>query len=255
MSNSIQDNSMPSYNVNDSDKEIHSNFTSTNEVTSTSTPILPHTLSDKIASKDSSSTTATTTATTTARERQKMSDLSLHDNNNDYQSMKRAIDTLNEKLDVYMGYQTNEMASHTNKLNSLKDKLNTLDVLHHEIDRMVSRQNMVEQSLQVIRDAILGSQSINNKLDRLELLMRQTNVRIDDFMAKQWKWTTTASPSSSSSSNNEIKRKPDTDDDLMSGNGEQCEMKIEQLIAFLHSFAELNRLENSGEINHNQLSN
>lgn len=229
---------MPSHNVNDSDKESHSNFSWTNEVTSTSAPILPHAFDDKIASTASSNRTATTT-----RERQKVSDLSLHDNtNNDYQSMKRAIDTFNEKMDVYMDYHTNEMATHTNKLNSLKDKLNTLDVLHHEIDRMVNRQNMVEQSLQVIRDAILGSQSINNKLDRLELLMRQTNVRIDDFMAKQWKWTTAPT-------NDDTKRKADIhDDDPMPGNSEQCEMKIEQLIAFLHSFAELNRLENSGEM-------
>lgn len=237
---------MSSHNVNDSDKEIHRNFTSTNEVASTSAPILPYTLSEKIpsnASNSSSSTTTipTTTTAATTRERQKVSDLSLHDNN-DYQSMKRAIDTFNEKIDVYMDYQANEMATHTSKLNSLKDKLNTLDVLHHEIDRMVSRQNMVEQSLQVIRDAILGSQSINNKLDRLELLMRQTNVRIDDFMAKQWKWTTTPT-------NDDTKRKSDIDDDPIAGNSEQCELKIEQLIAFLHSFAELNRLENSGEIN------
>lgn len=233
-------------NVNDSDKGMHSNFISTNEAASTSAPILPHELSDKTTSEASNNSSTPTTVTadtaTTTRERQKVSDLSLH-NDNDYQSMKRAIDTFNEKLDVYMGYQTNEMAAHTIKLNGIKDKLNTLDVLQHEIDRLASRQNMVEQSLQVIRDAVLGSQSINNKLDRLELLMRQTNVRIDDFMAKQWKWTTTTPTNDDST-----KHKPDADDDPVSGNGEQCEMKIEQLIAFSHSFAELNRLENSGEI-------
>lgn len=242
MSNSSQDNSMPTYNVNDNDKAIQSNFIPTNEVASMSAPTLPpHALSDKTTSKASDNSTPTPTVdAATTRERQKVSDLSLH-NDNDYQSMKRAIDTFNAKMDVYMDYQANEMAAHTIKLNSMKDKLNTLDVLHHEIDRLASRQNMVEQSLQVIRDAILGSQSINNKLDRLELLMRQTNVRIDDFMAKQWKWTTTPA-------NDDTKRKPNVEEDPMPGNSEQCEMKIEQLIAFLNSFAELNRLENSGEI-------
>lgn len=225
--------------MNDSDKEIRSNFTSTNEVTSTTASILPYALNDKIASEVSSTTT------NAARERQKVSDSSLHVDNNDYQSMKHAIDTqsFSEKMNVYMDYQANEMAAHTIKLNSLKDKLNTFDVLHHEIDRMVSRQNMVEQSLQVIRDAILGSQSINNKLDRLELLIRQTNVRIDDFVAKQWKWPT-ASPAS-----DETKRKINIDDEPMTDNNEQCEMKMDQLVAFVHNFAELNRLENSDILN------
>lgn len=227
-----------SHIVSDSDKEIRSNFTSSNEVASTTAPILPYNvLNDKTASTLRSSSSSSTGST--MRERQTVSDSSLHDNN-DYQSMKRAIDTFNAKIDVYMDYQTNEMAAHTIKLNSLRDKLNTLDVLHHEFDRMLSRQNVAEQSLQVIRDAILGSQSINNKLDRFEHFMHQTMVRIDDFVAKQWKWTTSAF-------SDQMKRKIDTEP--MPDHGEQCEMKVEQLVAFVHSFAELNRIENADILN------
>lgn len=241
MSYSSQNNSMSTYNVNDNNKEIHSDFASTNEIAAMSAPTLPHALSDKMISKSSNNSTPTIAGTATTRETDKVLDSSLH-TDNDYQSMKRAIDTFNEKMDVYMDYQANEMAAHTIRLNGIKFKLNALDVLHHEIDRLASRQTAVEQSLQVIRDAILGSQSINNKLDRLELLMRQTNVRIDDFMAKQWKYTTTTT---TAPANDDAKRKSDVDE---LSNGEQCEMKIEQLTAFLHSFAELNRLENSGEL-------
>lgn len=245
-SSSSQSNSMPSTSppplptsspllshiVSDSDIS-RSNFTLSNEVTSTNAPIPAHTSNDKTASILSTSTSST-------RETQTVSDSSLHDNN-DYQSMKRAIDSVNAKIDVYMDYQANEMAAHTIKLNSLRDKLNTLDVLQHDIDRMVGRQNVVEQSLQMIRDAMHGTQSINNKLDRLELFMHQIMVRIDDFLTKQWKWTTSAF-------SDEIKRRIDPEP-LPNHSESQCEMKIEQLVAFVHSFAELNRLENADILN------
>lgn len=158
---------------------------------------------------------------------------------NDYQSMKRAFDTFNEKMDMYMAFYGNEMSFLTTKLNTLKDKLNTLETLHHEIDQIVSHQNVAEQKLHVIQDAIFGSQSINSKLDRLEVLMQQTHVRIDNLMERQRKLT---------QSGDETKRKK-ADDDQSSNGDEQCELKIEQLVAFVHSFAELNRLENTDILN------
>lgn len=158
---------------------------------------------------------------------------------NDYHLMKRAFGTFNEKMDMFMVFHANEMSFLTTKLNTLKDKLNTFETLHHEIDQIASRQNVAEQKLHVIQDAIFGSQSINSKLDRLEVLMQQTHVRIDNLMEKQGKLAT---------SGDETKRKNDIDDQL-TNDDEQCEAKIEQLVAFVHSFAELNRLENTDILN------
>lgn len=171
--------------------------------------------------------------------KQKTVTSSSRDVNNDYQSMKRAFDIFNGKMDVYMAFNGNEMSFLTNKLNTLKDKLNILETLHHEIDQIVSRQNMAEQKLQTIQDAMLGSQSINNKLDRLELLMLQTLFRIDDLTEKQRKLTP---------SRDEMRRKNANDEQLASDN-DQCESKIEQLVGFVHNFAELNRLENTDILN------
>lgn len=162
------------------------------------------------------------------------------DFNTDYQSMKRAFDIFNGKMDVYMAFNSNEMSFLTNRLNTLKDKLNLLETLHHEVDQIVSRQNMAEQKLQTIQDALLGSQSMNNKLDRLELLMLQTLFRIDDLAEKQRKLT----PSS-----DEMRRKNVNDNEQLSSDNEQCESKIEQLVAFVYNFAELNRLENTDILN------
>lgn len=196
--------------------------------------------------------TATTTTTTqiqstfnelvkpiNERVKQKTVSSSSPNDDNDYRSMKRAFDTFNGKMDMYMEFYGNEMSFLTTKLNTLKDKLNILEILHHEIDQIVSRQNMAEQKLQAIQEAMFGSQSINSKLDRLELLMLQTLFRLDDLTEKQRKLTL---------SSDELKRKNENNDQL-SNNDEQCESKIEQLVTFVHSFAELNRLESTDILN------
>lgn len=184
--------------------------------------------------------TTTTTEPINSDVKAKMTTSSPADN--DYQSMKRAIDTFNEKMEMYMNFYGNEMSFLTTKLNTLKDKLNTLEVLHHEIDQVMNRQNTADQKLQVIQDALFGSQSINGKLDRLEFSVQQLHARIDDVMEKQRKFTPQAV---------QMKRNKDNDDPL-SDSDEQfrnCESKIEQLVAFVHSFAELNRLESTDILN------
>lgn len=157
---------------------------------------------------------------------------------NDYQSMKRAFDTFNDKMDLYMNFYSNEMSFLTTKLNNVKDKLNTLDTLHHEIDQVTNRQNTAEQKLNEIQEAISGSQSINSKLDQLELSMQQLHVRIDELMEKQRQST---APSM------QTKQYKPADDPL--ADSDDCESKIEQLVGFVHSFAELNRLESTDILN------
>lgn len=161
---------------------------------------------------------------------------------NDYQSMKRAFDTFNEKMDLYMNFYSSEMSFLTSKLNNMKDKLNTLDILHHEIDQVMNRQNTAEQKLQVIQEAIFGSQSINNKLDRLELSMQRMHVRIDELAEKQKKFNP---------QNEQTKQKKQADDPPADSDEQfkNCESKIEQLVGFVHSFAELNRLESTDILN------
>lgn len=161
---------------------------------------------------------------------------------NDYQSMKRAFDTFNEKMEIYMNFYGNEMSFLTTKLNTIKDKLNTLEILQHEIDQVLNRQNAADQKLQLIQDSLFGSQSITGKLDRIEFSVHQLHNRIDELMEKQRKFTPQTIP---------VKRKKESDDPL-SDNDEQfrsCESKIEQLVAFVHSFAELNRLESTDILN------
>lgn len=157
---------------------------------------------------------------------------------NDYQSMKRAFDTFNEKMETY----GNEMSFLTTKLNTMKNKLNTLEILQHEIDQVLNRQNTADQKLQMIQEALFGSQSITGKLDRIEFSVHQLHNRIDDLIEKQRKFTPQTIP---------VKRKKESDDPL-SDNDEQfrnCESKIEQLVAFVYSFAELNRLESTDILN------
>lgn len=161
---------------------------------------------------------------------------------NDYKSMKRAFDTFNEKMEIYMNFYGNEMSFLTTKLNTMKDKLNTLEILQHEIDQVLNRQNMADQKLQMIQEALFGSQSITAKLDRIEFSVHRLHNRIDEVMEKQRKFTPQTIP---------VKRKKESDDPL-SDNDEQfrnCESKIEQLVAFVHSFAELNRLESTDILN------
>ncbi|XP_031621103.1 angiopoietin-2-like isoform X2 [Contarinia nasturtii] len=177
--------------------------------------------------------------------KQKMTDLTSPDNG--YQSMKRAVDTLemtlgsfNEKMERYTNIYGSEMTFLTTKLNNLKDKLNTLEILNHDIDQIMNHQNAAEQKLQVIQEAIFGSQSINGKLDRLEVSVQQLHARIDELVLEQRKCTT------------QTNRNKKPDKDTPSENDEQfrnVESKIEQLVGFVHSFAELNRLESSDILN------
>lgn len=163
---------------------------------------------------------------------------------NDYQSIRRAFDTFNEKMEIHMNFYGNEMTFLTKKLNTLKDKLNTLEILHHEIDQVMNRQNAADQKLHMIQDALFGSQSITGKLDRLEFSMERMHERIDELQEKQSRLKFT-------SQTEQTKRIKESDDTL-SDSDEQfrnVESKIEQLVAFVHSFAELNRLESTDILN------
>lgn len=161
---------------------------------------------------------------------------------NDYQSMRRAFDTFNEKMEIHMNFYGSEMSFLITKLNTVKDKLNTIEILHHEIDQVMNRQNTADQKLQLIQEALFGSQSIIGKLDRLEFSMQQLHARIDELQEKQSRLKFTSQTVQTK------RKKENDDDDLLSDSDEQfrnVESKIEQLIAFVHSFAELNRLEST----------
>lgn len=171
---------------------------------------------------------------------QKLTTVSSRDDN-DYRTMKRAFDTLNEKVELFMTFYVNELSFVTTKMNNMKEKLNTLDILQHEMDQVIRHQNTAEQKLHAIQESIFGSQSIGSKLDRLEFSMQQLHVRVDELI-KQKKIPP---------SNEQVKRKNEQDDPLTSSDEQltSCESKIEQLVAFVHSFAELNRLESTDILN------
>lgn len=170
---------------------------------------------------------------------------SSRDNNDDYCHSMKHFDTFIEKMETIMNFYGNEMSFLTKKLNNLNEKLNTLEILQHEIDQVMNRQNTAEQKLQLIQEAIFGSQSINSKLDRLELSMQQLHVQNDEIMEKQRK-------SIVQTLQTKRKKPNDDNDDLLSDSDEQfrnCEAKIEQLVGFVHNFAELNRLESTDILN------
>lgn len=176
--------------------------------------------------------------------------MTIASSDNGYQSMKRAVDTLditisslNEKMERYMNFYDSDMLFLTTKLNNLKEKLNTLEILNHNIDQLVNRPNTAQQKLQIIQEAIFGSQSINGKLDRLEVSVQQLHARIDELQQEQTKFNTQISEMKQ---NKKQKDEPSTDSDEHFRN---VESKIEQLVEFVHSFAELNRLESSDILN------
>lgn len=224
------DDSQQSVNDSNEQAQIH-NFTRTDEkkMSTTMPPTSTQMLNKPINVRQSND-----------GGQQKMTTVSSRDDN-DYRTMKRAFDTLNEKVELFMTFYVNELSFVTTRMNNMKEKLNTLDILQHEIDQVIRHQNTAEQKLHAIQESIFGSQSIGSKLDRLELSMQQLHVRVDELI-KQKKTTP---------SNEQVKRKNEQDDPMTSSDEQltSCESKIEQLVAFVHSFAELNRLESTDILN------
>lgn len=211
--------------VNNNDEKMPHNFDLTEVIsTITSLPMARHGMSAKPINESV---------------KQKVTD-SPPDNN--FDSMKRAFDTFNEKMDSYTAYSTNEMSFFTAKLNTMNDKLNSVEILHHEFDEVISHLNAVEQKLYMIQGAIFGSQSMNSKLDRLEISMQQMHIRMDELMERQRKLAPRSDQTKRNKHNADTM--PSRDELLLN-----CESQIEQLVAFIHSFAELNRLESTDILN------
>lgn len=220
--------------MNDSNEDVVRNFPQTIEIKSSATP-MPLSMGDSTLMLNK----AINVQQTNDDVQQKMTATSSRDN--DYRTMKCAFDTFNEKIELFMTFYVNELSFVTTKLNNMNEKLNTLGILQLDIDRIVRQQNMAEQKLHLIQESIFGSQSIGSKLDRLELSMQQLHIRIEELI-KQKKLTP---------SNEPTKRRNDNDEPLNSDDEQYTnfESKIEQLVAFVHNFAELNRLESTDILN------
>lgn len=227
--NSIDTNDgLHQQNVNDSNEDVVRNFPQTVEIKSSATT-MPLSMGDSTLMLNK----AINVQQTNDDVEQKMTATSSRDN--DYRAMKCAFDTFNEKIELFMTFYVNELSFVTTKLNNMNEKLNTFGILQLDIDRIVRQQNMAEQKLNLIQE------SIGSKLDRLEFSMQQLHIRIEELI-KQKKLT----PS------NEPTKKRNNNDNLSNSDDEQYtnfESKIEQLVAFVHNFAELNRLESTDILN------
>lgn len=156
-------------------------------------------------------------------------------------TMKHVFDAFNDKMEFYTAFHANELSLLRNTLNSLKDKMRVFDVLHGKVEQLIDQQNIAQQKLHVIVEAVVGGESMNSKLNRMEYSLQYLHSRIDELITKQ-------------------NSKNDIDDQLKSENvyitasvsNEQmssCETKVDQLISFVHNFAELNRLESTDILN------
>lgn len=153
------------------------------------------------------------------------------------QPVQRTFNEFNEKMELYSTYFSNEMISVTKALNNLKEKLHTLEVVQHEIGELLDHRNVIDQKLHLIQES-LASQSTSSRLDRLENSMNHIRSRVDELVAKRH------------GSSKTILSKREDNENISENSGEEavnCESKIDHLITFIHSFAEINRVE-SGDI-------
>lgn len=141
----------------------------------------------------------------------------------------------NEKMESYMA-----MSEITNMLSNFKGKLHTLDVLSHKVNELLDHRNVVNQKLHLIQESLNIIQLNSNHINRLENNVEYILRRVDDAIPQR---------QSSYNQHSSLKKSDDNESGAVNS-GEQivnCESKIDHLISFVHSFAEINRVE-SGDI-------
>lgn len=164
---------------------------------------------------------------------------------NEYLILKRSIENLNEQMDRFNNFYFNEMnnkisimLANINSLavtmRSLQGKTQVLESSHHNIDTLVDRMNGIDRKLDQLKQNQDETASIDNKLIEVEHSLNQIHKRIDNSGYETFTNTINKEEQNVNNAGNQFIEQNPT-----------CETKIDHVISFINSFAEINRLESS----------
>lgn len=170
---------------------------------------------------------------------------------NDHDEIKslinHVVDGVIQKIDVNQAIYMNELSSMADviigsfgqSLRELNARMQSLETLSHQIDELTDYKNNVDSKLFRLSENVEATQMLNGRLNDLQHTVNNVRTQVDHIIEKsvqQPKRTKKISPSTGNV-------------DTRQANGEQnaanCESKIDQVISFVHNFAEINRLESS----------
>lgn len=180
---------------------------------------------------------------------------------NDHDEIKslinHVVDGLEQKMDVNQAIYLNELSSVADTIigsfgRSLRDlnaRMQTIEMLSHQMDELTDYKNTVDTKLFRLSENTETNQMLNAKLTDLQHTVDYVRTQMDNFIEKsvqQSKRVIAMAP---------INDVTNGENGLASGeqNAANCESKIDQVISFVHNFAEINRLESSDILN--RLSN
>lgn len=167
---------------------------------------------------------------------------------NEYLILKRSIENLNEQMDRFNNYYFNEMNNKISTMlaninsvavamRSLQGKTQVLESSHHNIDALIDRMNGIDRKLDQLKQTQDETASIDNKLIEMEHSLNHLHKRIDNSGYESFTNTIIKEEQNVGGNNNS--------DSQFSEQNPTCETKIDHVISFINSFAEINRLESS----------
>lgn len=185
---------------------------------------------------------------------------------NDHDEIKalinHVVDGVLQKIDVNQAIYMNELSSmadvitgsFSRSLHELNARMQTLDMLSHQIDELTDYKNNVDIKLFRMNDNTETNQMLNVRLNDLQQNVDHLRTQMDHIIERNVQATKRMDNKMSSPSTRDAEI-VDAEATFASGeqNAANCESKIDQVISFVHNFAEINRLESSDILN--RLSN
>lgn len=181
---------------------------------------------------------------------------------NDHDEIKslisHVVDDLMQKIDVNQAIYMNELSSMTDviigsfgrSLRELNKRMQTLEMLSHQIDELTDYKNNVDTKLFRLSESTESNQMFHVRLNDLQQNIDYVRSQMDQIIEKTVQQPKRANKMSSM---NVAAAAAAIDADRTLASGEQntanCESKIDQVISFVHNFAEMNRLESSDILN------
>lgn len=172
---------------------------------------------------------------------------------NDHDEIKslinHVVDGLIQKIDVNQAIYMNELSSMADviigsfgqSLRELNARMQTLETLSHQIDELTDYKNNVDSKLFRLSENAEANQMLNGRLNDLQHTVYNVRTQVDHIMEKSVQQPKRANKKAPSMGGG--------DAETRHANGEQnaanCESKIDQVISFVHNFAEISRLESS----------
>lgn len=208
------------------------------------------------------STTATVTATATGTRHGASSGRARNDHDEIKSLINHVVDGVMQKIDVSQAIYVNELSSMADviigsfgqSLRELNARMQTLEFLSHQIDELTDYKNTVDTKLYRFSEHTEAIQMLNVRMTELQQNIDYVRTQMDQVIERTLRQPKSAHKVASSSSMSAA-GVSDAESTLASGeqNAANCESKIDQVISFVHNFAEINRLESSDILN--RLSN